>query len=103
MTTWPLLLVYVAAPLVASAIERARQRAALSHKDLALAQGLTQAHWSQQLSGYPSSHIWLDRLTATPEPFRAALLEELALVWGVPTLVTPAQVLDLIRREVHHA
>lgn len=81
MTTWPLLLVVAAAPIVVAAIERARQRAGLSHKALALSQGITQAQWSQQLRGYPGSHIWLDALSATPATFRAALLEELRAEW----------------------
>lgn len=96
-----LLIVVVAAPVVATAIERARARAACSHKELAISQGISQAQWSQEIHG--QGHIALDRLTATPEPFRAALLEELAREWGLPVLITPAQVVELIRRELHHA
>lgn len=83
MTTWTLLLVVATAPIVAAAIERARLRAGLSHKELALSQGITQAQWSQQLKGYPGSHIWLDALSATPAAFRAALLEELRAAWAL--------------------
>ena len=105
MTGDLLLLVVVAVAVVPTrvieAVDRARARAACSHKELALSQGISQKQWSQELHG--QGHIALDRLDATPAPFRAALLEELALAWGLPTLVTPAQVLDLIRQELRHA
>lgn len=87
MIRWSLLLVvFSAAPIVADAIERARQRAGLSHKELALSQGIGIPQWSQQLHG--NGHIALDRLTGTPEPFRAALLDELRAAWHLtaPTL-----------------
>lgn len=111
MTTWSLLLIVVAvvpiavAP-VADAIERARQRAGLSHKELALAQGLTTPQWSQQLHGYPGSHIWLDRLTATPAAFRVALLDELRAAWHLdaPTIAdVHALLLALVRPQMARA
>lgn len=113
MTTWPLLLVVAAAPIVVAAIERARARAGLSHKELALSQGITQAQWSQQLRGYPGSHIWLDALSTTPPAFRAALLEELRAEWrldahtveDVYRLLTtnlPAVRLRMARAELRH-
>lgn len=102
MTTWPLLLVVAAAPIVVAAIERARQRAGLSHKALALSQGITQAQWSQQLRGYPGSHIWLDALSATPPAFRAALLEELRVEWQL-NAHTLEDLYDLVRMQLRAA
>ena len=100
MTTCTLLLIYAVAPLVAGAIERARMRAGLSHKELAVSQGLSQAQWSQQMSGHPGSHLWLDRLTNTPLAFRAALLEELRETWALhtPTLTDVYTLLATIAR-----
>lgn len=98
--------VIAAAPIVADAIERARQRAGLSHKELALSMGLREAQWSQQLHGYPGSHVWLDTLTATPPTFRAALLEELRATWQLdaPTIADVyALVLTMVRPRMARA
>ena len=86
MTTWTLLLFVMAVPIVAAAIERARQRAGLSHKELAIYQGISIAQWSQQLHG--QGHISLTRMSTTPPAFRAALLEELRAEWqlNAPTI-----------------
>jgi len=100
------LLIVIAVPVVVAAIERARQRAGLSHKELAIAQGLTQAHWSQQLGGYPNSHVWLDTLSDTPAPFRAALLEELRAAWQLdaPTIADVyALLLAMVRPQMARA
>lgn len=85
MTT-ALLLIVAVAPIVVDAIERARCKAGLSHKELALAQGISAKQWSQQMHGL--GHVALDRLSATPDAFRAALLEELRAEWHLtaPTL-----------------
>jgi len=90
-----LLIVVVAAPLVADAIDRARMRAGCSHKELALSQGIRETQWSQQLHGVGNQHIALDRLSATPPAFRHALLEELAVAWDVPR---PAHTIDDVYR-----
>ena len=86
MRTNLLLLFVMAAPMVAAAIERARQRAGLSHKELAICQGISVAQWSQQLHG--QGHVSLTRMSATPPAFRAALLEELRAEWrlSAPTI-----------------
>ena len=109
MMIWPLLVLIAAvplarAPIVADAIERARQRAGLSHKELALSQGIGIPQWSQQLHG--QGHIALDRLTATPEPFRAALLDELRAAWHLdaPTIAdVHALLLALVRPRMARA
>lgn len=102
MTIWTLLLVVAAAPIVAAAVDRARLRAGLSHKELALSQGITPAQWSQQLKGYPGSHIWLDALSATPPAFRAALLEELRVEWQL-NAHTLEDLYDLVRMQLRAA
>jgi hypothetical protein len=97
MTTWTLLIVVCVVPVVVDAIERARQRAGLSHKELAISQGLSAAHWSQQLHGGPGSHVWLDRLFNTPTDFFQLLMEELCALKRCERPLTARDVLDLIQ------
>jgi hypothetical protein len=83
MLVTPWLFVGVAvASTIGPLVERARMRAGVAHKELALSQGISPVQWSRQLAGH--GHVALDRVvTLCPTTFVAALLEEIAASRGL--------------------
>jgi hypothetical protein len=92
---WAVTAVFVAAPIVAAAIERTCVRLAVSHKALAIDLRISESQLSRELSG--DGHIAFDRFDRMSVEFKQALIEELARVWGCERPLTARDVVELIR------
>lgn len=64
-----------------TAVSNAMHSSGLSEKELAGAMGISVAQLSHELHG--EGHLALDRLDDAPHRFRAALVDELTVAWGV--------------------
>lgn len=60
---------------VGALVDEAARRANVSHKELAIAQGISPSVWTRQCQGVAGHHLALDRIvTACPPAFVAELL-----------------------------
>lgn len=80
----PLVLLVPAVVVLGALVDEAARRANVSHKALAIAQGISPSVWTRQCQGVPGHHISLARIiNRCPVAFVAALLALLAQALGL--------------------